>query len=882
MDDPVPGSSESRTTLRSGKKPELHPILKERPYMKKTAQKPSTRSSTSCWLLGEPSTLQFWSDQVDSSGKAMTAFPDMTGKQLPSLMEVMRNMASLRQALPRVSVYDLAVQTCDVVTVYWRMAKIPIQELSDSKKKTYCAANRLSQLWQEYQTLKKHKNRNTEAEIQNRADMTYRLSLLFNMDHPKAKEIIMADTTRTEIDKQRDIEFLDDQKFERKMVMGTEDKVYKKRYQRKLNKLQREEDRAAKWKEEQAKHTLKRTLVSEDIVDDEKDEDFSPMERKKAKSKFCPVLLPRKILEGDHVNQMADRNATSYRQEVGNVAAVLQDAKALDGSPLDIKQFALSKNTAYRSRYKAREEFTDNFYKTFSAPKYTACHWDEKYCKKVLGRDFGQGHIAVLLSGERYEEGLLVDVSGLPNGEGSTLANVCFEAISRCRCQENIKILVFDTTASNSGIHKGAAAILERDKLCHKIIWGGCRKHVAELLVKPVHKLIFGDSKSPIYTDFKDFQSIWLKVPTEDDPEFLNRKAAGVQMVFLTDWEIKRAKEVAMELTRLLTTRGKNDLLPRDDYRELLELAFLVNPFAAPVKHTIKKPGGHNKARWMCVCIYCLKMFWFQNQSILGYSAEFKDSLQRFVKFLLLIYVPYWFKVTLSSDAAVHDLNLYKHLLQYNNIDSESSQAALRAQSRHYWYLAPESVILWCLFGDELEQDQKGRLAATLLTKPRPDTWTPKKVKFPILTPNTSLVSLITTMSWFPFYLLDLSSKWLELPPSQWELDSDFLAMKKFARTVKLVNDVAERGVKLANDYCDCLTTNSEERKKLIMVVQNHRRSYPKLRKMDLVKRIGKQDENLLIANDDEEASDDNDGTVEDLEVIEFSDTESNESDSEY
>ena len=106
--------------------------------------------------------------------------------------------------------------------------------------------------------------------------------------------------------------------------------------------------------------------------------------------------------------------------------------------------------------------------------------------------------------------------------------------------------------------------------------------------------------------------------------------------------------------------------------------------------------------------------------------------------------------------------------------------------------------------------------------------------------------------------------------------------MRKFARTVKLVNDVAERGVKLANDYCNCLTKDSEERKKLIMVVQNHRRSYPKLRKMDLVKRIGNQDENLLKANDDEEASDDNDGTVEDLEVIEFSDSESNESDSEY
>ena len=202
---------------------------------------------------------------------------------------------------------------------------------------------------------------------------------------------------------------------------------------------------------------------------------------------------------------------------------------------------------------------------------------------------------------------------------------------------------------------------------------------------------------------------------------------------------------MAQELTALLHTRNKKNLLPRDDYKELLELALLLNPFAIGVKHSIKKPGAHNKARWMCVCIYCLKMFWFQHQNILNYSPEFKSNLLRFVKFLLLIYIPYWFKVTLSADAAVHDLTLYKQLLQYNDIDSDTSQAALRALSRHYWYLAPESIILWSMFGDELDQDQKGRMAATLLSKPKPDTWVPKKVKFPILAESVLQVAGVTT-----------------------------------------------------------------------------------------------------------------------------------------
>ena len=114
--------------------------------MKKSSLKPSTRSSTFFWLLGEPENLQFWPDQKDEAGVSMA------GKQLHSMMDVMRHMAHLRHAFPKVSVYDLALETCHLVTVYWRMAKIHIQELSNSKKKTYCAAYRLSQLWQEYQT----------------------------------------------------------------------------------------------------------------------------------------------------------------------------------------------------------------------------------------------------------------------------------------------------------------------------------------------------------------------------------------------------------------------------------------------------------------------------------------------------------------------------------------------------------------------------------------------------------------------------------------------------------------------------------------------------------------------------------------------------------
>ena len=181
-------------------------------------------------------------------------------------------------------------------------------------------------------------------------------------------------------------------------------------------------------------------------------------------------------------------------------------------------------------------------------------------------------------------------------------------------------------------------------------------------------------------------------------------------MLFTTDWENRRAKDVSDQLTKLVTTPNRNEQLPRDDYKELLELALLLNSQSSPRQITIKKPGAHNKARWMCVLIYRLKMFWFQDQEVLAYTQDFKDNLSRFVKFALLVYIPYWFKVTLSSDAAVNDLDLYKQLLQYNDIDPDVSLVVLKAQSRHYWYLVPDSIILWSMFGDELTDDEKGRI----------------------------------------------------------------------------------------------------------------------------------------------------------------------------
>ena len=451
---------------------------------------PTTRQDTAYWLLGDPESLKFWTDdaQTDEEGRSIPPCPDMTGKMLPTHLQALKHIAYLKQDNPMKTIINIALETVATVEVYWRMGKIPTQEMTKGDRFKIKAAERLMNLWKKYLILKKSRDRQTGAVIKARADFQKLISQLYPLDHPNAKELIMEDEARTKADKEMDCNFLDDQYRARKMVMGEKDKVYLEAY---LALQQGDQDQDVD--NVPAENVAAKTVtVDEDDTssseedDDDADPDFVSPKKKKLKPNYIEVLVPRKILSGEHVSQMADRTGLSYRKETGILGSILQDSMSSDGSPLDVSQFVLNKNSAHLARQKNRVEQERKFFDNFNPPKHTAFHWDEKFCKKVLGQEFSQGHIAMLVSGTNYDEGLLVGMSGLPNGEGMTVAKVCYDTMVQCKCMDNIRVLVWDTTNSNSGIHKGAAAILERDLLGRKLVWGACRKRIYDLLVRPV------------------------------------------------------------------------------------------------------------------------------------------------------------------------------------------------------------------------------------------------------------------------------------------------------------------------------------------------------------------------------------------------------------
>ena len=91
------------------------------------------------------------------------------------------------------------------------------------------------------------------------------------------------------------------------------------------------------------------------------------------------------------------------------------------------------------------------------------------------------------------------------------------------------------------------------------------------------------------------------------------------------------------------TLGRKTGYIPRDDYREIMELSLmLLGEWQLPDGKdiTIKIPGAYHMARWIGKVIYSLKIYLFREQFKLTASEE--ENLKEFCLFASLIYVEKW------------------------------------------------------------------------------------------------------------------------------------------------------------------------------------------------------------------------------------------------
>ena len=88
--------------------------------------------------------------------------------------------------------------------------------------------------------------------------------------------------------------------------------------------------------------------------------------------------------------------------------------------------------------------------------------------------------LAVLISGApHFTEGKVIGIPRLtdddnnPTSTGEAQFEACLELIDEWDVKENVCAMCFDTTSSNTGVHRGACTRLESDYFGQKVFWFG-------------------------------------------------------------------------------------------------------------------------------------------------------------------------------------------------------------------------------------------------------------------------------------------------------------------------------------------------------------------------------------------------------------------------
>lgn len=257
----------------------------------------------------------------------------------------------------------------------------------------------------------------------------------------------------------------------------------------------------------------------------------------------------------------------------------------------------------------------------------------------------------------------------------------------------------------------------------------------------------------------------------------------------------------------------------------MLSSIFLGGANSQDVK--FKAPGAYHHARWLSKALYCLKIYLFRKQFKL--SAAELDILRRICVFIVLFYVKIWFGAPNAIKAPNSDLQLIKDLIDYRKIHSDIANAALEKLSRHLWYLH-EHLACLALFDDTVLPEEKIKMVEKInsngaFTKSNKHYSVPYNIIFSLADKNIS--DFVTPGSLFIFKQFDLSYEFLNTEVHTWELNLDYQKCLGLFKKLKVVNDIAERGVALTQKFNEALTHNEDERQKIFQTVQNHRTQYP-------------------------------------------------------
>ncbi|KAG0727259.1 hypothetical protein GWK47_035034 [Chionoecetes opilio] len=340
----------------------------------------------------------------------------------------------------------------------------------------------------------------------------------------------------------------------------------------------------------------------------------------------------------------------------------------------------------------------------------------------------------------------------------------------------HIQGLVFDTTASNTGIHRGACTLIE-EGLGRELVWTACRHHVLEIVLSSVFKVVFGPTGGPENGLFKRFMMKWW-------PNVNQEVYVGAPSEMFRD---HRLEEQRIDMVSYIQQAMKEQQV-RADYAEFLSLSLLFLGGGGDQRAKFRPPGPTHHARWMGKGLYVLKIFLFRDQ----------------------------FRLTAKESRPRNDSDFLQALRAYPN--KEVADAAITAFARHLWYLA-EHLNGLAFFDEDVDVATKRKMVTNLEREKKPGC--PRRLQgVPEI--GVELDAFVTkrTLKMFSVIaeqgMVKVKSSFLKEDPGTWETN---LVMKKSAGSLKVVNDAAERAVSLVQTFNASLNKDEEQKQFLLRLV---------------------------------------------------------------
>lgn len=625
--------------------------------------------------------------------------------------------------------------------------------------------------------------------------------------------------------------FLRDMQSDRKFTMGGVDKNLSKTEKQIAHRQIAQLKRKNSEEERRLSQENQGTSSTFDISDgtDSDDTPSIPIATKASHKRLSKtgvnLFMPHDILKKPAVVSSAIRNKITPTALSAIVSSIVTSCGA------DPEKLNLHFTQSYRYRIAIGSSISENIRRDWKPPEIGSVHWDGKLMYSLGSKYTDVERLPVLISG--YEGVKLLGVPQIASKTtdpiGDIISNATKQLLVKWNCTDVVACMVFDTTSANTG-HISAACISLQKKLNRALLWTACRHHVGEIVLTHTWEALKIEvAKSPEISMFVRLRKNYEKL-SYNNLGNLNKLVIDDSMISVRDEVVECVNNVLCN----------NTFAYRGDYTQLLKLTLvLLTGDVSNFKFT--KPGAISKARWMSKVIYATDIFLLTPKILTELpkgeilAPRQAELIERFVKFVALIYVKWWVNCPLPADCPINDLEFLKSIQEYP--DNVIALAAEKAFRNHLWYLTQELVPL-AIFSTSLNCNQKENLRKALIDS---DTHSGMnfsnrygssfgKPKFPSFSRVPSeLTAFVGPDSMMCFKILQLDTSFLHMPVTMWSITESYLKAETVVNNLKVVNDAAERGVKLGSDFISAAKIE-ENYQNILQVVENDRNRQPNQR----------------------------------------------------